>query len=192
MESQYVEVEVTQGMLDALKKYWWVILLRGLFAIAFGVVAIVWTGMTLKWLVYLFGAYVVVDGVLEVWNGFTNRGRHDRWWVDVLIGLAGVVAGVLVIALPELSALAVMYFIAAWMVITGVLQIIYAIRVRKEISNEWLIVITGVLSVLLGAFFFAFPGDGAISLVWLIGLYAIFFGGLLVLFAFKARKGLTL
>lgn len=166
-------------------------LLRGLFAIVFGIITIVWPGLTLLGLIWLFGAYAIGDGAVEIWSGITNRGRHDRWWVEILIGLAGIVAGILVISWPGLSTLALMYLIAAWMVVMGVFQVIYAVRVRKEISNEVWIILSGVLSVALGLFFFAFSGDGAISLVWLIGIYAVFFGALLALFSFRARKGLS-
>lgn len=189
MPGQIGELEIDRNVLAAISKYWWVILLRGVLAIVFGVIALVSPGITLFWLIFLFGAYAIGDGALEIWSGIRNRATNDRWWVDILIGLAGIVAGILVISWPDLSALAVMFFIAAWMVIIGVLQIVYAIRVRKEISNEWWIILSGALSVVLGIWFFAFPGDGAVSLVWLIGLYAVFFGVLLVLFAFRARKG---
>lgn len=177
--------------LGLVSKYWWVMLLRGGLAVVFGIIAVVWPGITLLGLIWLFGAYAIGDGAVEIWSGIRNRQRHDRWWVEILIGLAGIVAGILVISWPGLSTLALMYLIAAWMVVMGVFQVIYAIRVRKEISNEFWIGLSGVLSVALGLFFFAFPGDGAISLVWLIGIYSIFFGVLLVIFAFRARKGFT-
>jgi uncharacterized membrane protein HdeD (DUF308 family) len=177
-----------RGMIRTLARFWWVLLLRGLAAVVFGALAIIWPDLTLFVLVILFGAYTVVDGVLEIWSGIQSRNVHDRWWVDILIGIAGIVAGVLVMALPGLSALALMYFIAAWMVVTGVLEIVYAIRLREQIRNEWLLALAGVLSVLLGIYFFLFPGSGAVSLVWVIGVYAILFGVLLVMFAFRARR----
>lgn len=191
MDEQMRNLGIDRGMLGLISKYWWVMLLRGVFAIVFGIVAIVWPGLTLLGLIWLFGAYAIGDGAVEVWSGIQNRNRHDRWWVEILIGLAGIVAGVLVIAWPGLSTLALMYLIAAWMVVMGVFQIVYAIRVRREISNEVWIILSGILSVVLGLYFLAFPGDGAISLVWLIGIYAVFFGVLLVIFAFRARKGLS-
>lgn len=178
-------------LLGLISKYWWVMLLRGVFAIVFGIIAIVWPGLTLLGLIWLFGAYAIGDGAVEIWSGITNRGKHDRWWVEILIGLAGIVAGILVISWPGLSTVALMYLIAAWMLVMGVFQIVYAIRVRKEISNEVWIILSGALSVVLGLYFFAFPGDGAISLVWLIGIYAVFFGVLLVIFSFRAKKGLS-
>jgi len=189
MDRQRPESGFDLGMLGLISRHWWVMLLRGALAIVFGIIAIVWPGLTLLGLIWLFGAYAIGDGAVEIWSGIQNRNRHDRWWVEILIGLAGIVAGILVISWPGLSALALIYLIAAWMVVMGGFQVIYAIRVRKEISNEVWIALSGALSVLLGLFFFAFPGDGAISLVWLIGIYAVFFGVLLVMFAFRARKG---
>ncbi len=177
------------NILGLVSKYWWVMLLRGIFAIVFGIIAIVWPGVTLLGLIWLFGAYAIGDGAVEIWSGFQNRSQHDRWWVEILIGLTGIVAGILVISWPDLSTRALMYLIAAWMLVMGIFQIVYAIRVRKEISNEFWIILSGVLSVMLGLYFFAFPGDGAVSLVWLIGIYAVFFGVLLVIFSFRARKG---
>jgi len=109
----------------------------------------------------------------------------------VSMGAAGIVAGLLVLALPRLSAIALIYFIGSWMVVMGVLSLIYAIRVRNQISNEWFIALSGVLSVLVGLYFLVFPGDGAISLIWLVGIYAILFGVMLVAFAFRARKGFS-
>lgn len=181
--------DVDKEILGVISKYWWVLLLRGLAAVVFGILAVSMPGLTLFMLVITFGIYTIFDGVLEIWNGFTNRAQHDRWWVDVLIGLAGVIAGILIMSLPGVTARVAIYFIAAWMLVTGVLQIITAIRVRKEVSNEWLMILSGALSALLGVYFFAFPGGGAVSLVWVIGIYAILFGIMLVVMSFKARKG---
>lgn len=175
-------------MLDLIARNWWVFLIRGLVSILFGLTAIIWPGLTLIALVWLFGVYAIIDGVASIWSGFTNRNRHDRWWVEILIGIAGIVAGVLVVALPGLSALALMYFIATWMIIIGVLLIVFAIRMRQEIANEWLLGISGLLSVILGIIFLIFPGSGALSLVFWIGSYAILSGILLIAFAFRLRR----
>lgn len=124
-------------ILGLISRYWWLMLLRGVFTIVFGIIAIVWPDLTLLGLIWLFGAYAIGDGAVEIWSGITNRGKHDRWWVEILIGLAGIVAGVLVISWPGLSTVALMYLIAAWILVMGVFQIVHAIRVRKEISNEF-------------------------------------------------------
>jgi uncharacterized membrane protein HdeD (DUF308 family) len=188
MEAPIEDSPELPGILDILGRTWWVMLLRGIAAIVFGVIAVAWPGLTVFVLVILFGAYTLADGIIEIWSGLQARNVHDRWWVEILIGLAGVVAGILVMTWPGVSALALMYVIAAWMVVTGVLQIIQAIRLRQEISNEWLLGLSGALSLLLGAYFFAFPGSGAISLVWVIGIYAIMFGILLMIFSFRVKN----
>ena len=177
------------SLAQSVQQGWWLFLLRGIAAIIFGILAIAWPGLTLFVLIISFGVWVMFDGVVEIWNGFTNREGHDRWWVDILLGLAGIIAGILIISLPGITAVVAMYYIGAWMVVTGLLQIFYAIKLREEISGEWFMVLTGVLSVILGIIFFIFPGGGAVSLVWLIAIYAILFGIILVIFSFRARNG---
>lgn len=174
-------------MLRALSESWWLFLVRGIIAVLFGLAAIVWPELTITTLVIVFGAYAVIDGVIAIIGGFQSRDGNDQWWVYVLIGLAGIIVGIWAMLFPGLTAIGLLYFIAAWLLITGVLQIIYAIRVRREISNEWLLVLSGVLSTILGIVFMIFPGSGAISLIWVIGFYAIFFGGMLVVLAFRLR-----
>lgn len=192
MSTQQPGISQQQAMASiagAVQQGWWLFLLRGIAAILFGILALAWPGLTLFVLIISFGVYVMFDGAVEIWNGFTNREGHDRWWVDVLIGLAGIVAGILIISLPGITAVIAMYYIGAWMVITGVLQVFYAIKLRQEISGEWFLVFTGLLSVILGIVFFVAPGSGAVSLVWLIAIYAILLGVALVIFSFRARKG---
>lgn len=177
------------SLASSVQQGWWLFLLRGLAAIIFGVLALAWPGLTLFVLIISFGIWIIFDGVVEIWNGFTNREGHDRWWVDILLGLAGIIAGILIISLPGITAVVAMYYIGAWMVITGILQVFYAIKLREEIFGEWFLILTGLLSVVLGIIFFIFPGSGAVSLVWLIAIYAIVFGIILIVFSFRARKG---
>jgi len=174
-------------MLEILSKNWWTFLVRGIIAVLFGLAALIWPSLTIGTLVIVFGAYVVVDGIFAIVDGFTSRDSNDRWWVEILIGIAGIVAGGWAMAYPGLTAIGMMYFIAAWWLVTGVLQIILAIRVRKEISNEWMLILSGALSAILGVVFLMFPGSGALSLIWVVGIYAIFFGILLIVLAFKLR-----
>lgn len=174
-------------MLGVISRNWWIFLLRGVIAILFGIVAIVWPGLTLTTLVWLFGFYAIVDGIAAIWHGISNRDARDHRLASVLIGIAGIVTGLLVIILPGLSAIAVMILIAVWMVVTGVLQIVSAIRLRQVIANEWFLGLSGLLSVLLGLYFLVFPGSGALALVTVIGIYAIIFGVLLIDFSFRIR-----
>jgi uncharacterized membrane protein HdeD (DUF308 family) len=175
-------------MLGVMTRYWWTYALRGLVAIAFGIAAMLWPDLTINALVILFGAYVVADGLLELFNGASGRGVHGRWWVDILIGLAGLVAGAWAMLFPDLTAIGLMYFIAAWWLFTGVMQIVFAIRVRQLIANEWLMILSGLASVILGVLFLLYPGEGAISLIWVVGVFAIFLGVLLVMLAFRLRS----
>lgn len=171
-----------------LSRYWWTFLVRGIVAILFGLAAIIWPGLTVSALVIVFGAYVLVDGVFAIVDGIFNRSANDYWWAEILIGIAGIVIGIWAMAFPGLTAIGLMYFIAAWWLATGVLQIVYAIRVRREITNEWFLIGTGALSAILGIIFMLFPGSGALSLIWVIGIYAIIFGIIFVLLSFRVKK----
>jgi uncharacterized membrane protein HdeD (DUF308 family) len=174
-------------MLALLRKNWWTFLLRGLVAIAFGIVAIIWPGITLSSLIIVFGAYVLVDGIFAIAYGIAERDQA-QWWVNILIGLAGIIAGLWAMAFPGLTAIGLLYFIAAWWIVTGLLEIIFAVRVRKRIDNEWALIASGILSLVAGVILMLFPGSGAISLVWLIGLLSMAFGAMLVIFAFRLRN----
>jgi uncharacterized membrane protein HdeD (DUF308 family) len=164
-----------------------VLLLRGIAAIIFGVLAFAWPGITLLTLVMLYGAYALVDGVLAIVAAITGGTSAPRWWLAI-IGLLGVAAGILTIAMPGLTATLLLFFIAGWAVATGVFQIIGAIRLRKEIDNEWLLILGGIISVLFGIGVVMAPGAGALALVWVIGMYAVIEGVLLIAFAFRLKK----
>jgi uncharacterized membrane protein HdeD (DUF308 family) len=170
-----------------LSRRWWLLLLRGLIAIAFGVVSWVQPGISLASLVLLFGAYSLADGVLNAWTALEGRREHEHWWVLFLEGLLGIGVGVLTFLAPALTALALLFYIAIWAIATGVLEIVAAIRLRKEIENEWMLIVAGLVSVVFGVLLMAQPAAGALALLWLIASYAIFFGVLLVILAFKVR-----
>lgn len=175
-------------MLAMLARNWWVLALRGVFAIIFGILALVWPLTALITLVLLFGAYALVDGVFAVIAGIASIGRDQRWWAMLLEGLAGIIIGLLTFFWPGNTALILLYFIAAWALITGVLEIVAAIQLRRLITNEWMLILGGVLSIIFGVLLFAFPGSGALSLVWLIGIYAIIFGISMIALAFRLRS----
>ena len=174
-------------LLHALARNWWLILLRGIVAILFGVLAFVWPGVTLVTLVVLYGAFALVDGVLAIVAAITGGAAAPRWWLAI-VGVAGIAAGVLTFLWPGITALVLLVFIATWAIATGLLQIIGAIKLRKEIDNEWMLIASGVLSVLFGVAVLARPGAGALALIFVIGAYAIFYGILLVLFSLRLRK----
>jgi uncharacterized membrane protein HdeD (DUF308 family) len=162
--------------------------LRGIFAVIFGVLALALPGITLAALFLLFGAYAAADGILAVASGIRAARRQDRWWVLIIEGVAGIVAGLIAFFVPFAAALAFAYLFAGWALVTGALEIAAAIRLRREIEHEWLLGLTGVLSVLLGTFVAAFPGVGLVALVWTIGAYAIVFGVLMIALAFRLRR----
>jgi uncharacterized membrane protein HdeD (DUF308 family) len=159
-------------------RHWWAFALRGVAAILFGLLAFILPGATLTVLVLLWGAYVLVDGVLALVSAF--RTDHDHRWGLLLEGVVGVGAGLVTFLLPGLTALVLLYIIAAWALLTGVLELVAAVRLRKVIQNEWWLVLGGIASVLFGLVLLAAPGAGALAVVWLIGAYAIVFGILLI------------
>jgi uncharacterized membrane protein HdeD (DUF308 family) len=174
-------------MTTVLTRNWWALALRGIFAILFGLAAFVIPGVTLAVLVALFGAYAVVDGVLAIVAGVRAAERHERWWSLVLKGLAGIVAGVLAFIWPALTALALLYLIAGWAIVTGVLEIVAAVHLHRA-HGEWLLILNGVLSILFGLFAIVWPGAGVLTLLWMIGVYAIVFGAVLLVLAFRLRN----
>ena len=174
-------------MLPMLARYWWLILLRGIAAIIFGVLAFIWPGITLVTLVLFWGAFALVDGVLALVHAIMGDNKGSRWWL-ALIGLAGIAAGILTFAAPGAAVVVLLLFTATWAIVLGVFQIFGAIRLRKEIDNEWTLVLGGMLSVLFGAVLIIAPAVGILALVWVIGAYAIVFGILLVMAALKLKK----
>ena len=170
-----------------LARNWWMVALRGVLGILFGLIALVWPGITLLVLVALFGAYALVDGIFAVVAAFRAGRSRFRWWL-VLEGIAGISAGIATVFWPQITALVLLVLVAAWAIVTGVLEIVAAIRLRKVITGEWVLALTGVLSVGFGVLLLLFPGPGALSLVWLIGAYALAFGILLLVLAFRLRS----
>jgi uncharacterized membrane protein HdeD (DUF308 family) len=175
-------------MAAILARNWWALFLRGVVAVLFGILTFIWPGLSLAVLVLLFGAYVLVDGLFAIVAAMKAPARNKRWWVLLIEGIVGVIIGVLTFFWPAMTALALLYFIALWALITGVLEIGAAIRLRKSISNEWLLVISGFLSILFGLALVIVPVAGALAVVWLIGVYAIVFGVLIIALSFRLRK----
>jgi uncharacterized membrane protein HdeD (DUF308 family) len=160
---------------------WWAILIRGIAAILFGILALILPRLTLLVLVALFGAYALVDGIFAIAaavRGFERR-RGNSWWL-LVEGIAGIIAGLVAFFWPGITALVLLYIIAGWAIVTGILEIVQAVEMRRVIRNEWLLILSGVASVIFGILLFLFPGAGALTVVWLIGIYAIVFGALLI------------
>lgn len=184
-----METNLKPGLpgLHALAKNWWLLLLRGISAAIFGVLALIWPGITLLTVIIFYGAYALMDGVFAIAAAIRGGDAQSRWWL-ILIGVLGIAAGLLTFLWPGLTALVLATFIGAWSLIHGVFEIVGAIKVRKEIDNEWWLILSGALSVLFGLVMLIRPGDGAVALIWVIGIYSIIFGGLLVGFALRLKK----
>lgn len=177
-----------QNLAAALGRNWWLLLLRGLVAIVFALLTWAQPGVSLAALVLVFGIYVLADGLLGVWSAIAKRRDNRHWWLLLLWGLVGIVVGVMTFIMPGITGLVLLMYIAAWAVITGLLQIVAAIRLRKEIKGEWLMILSGLVSVAFGVLLFLQPGAGALAVAWIIAAYAFIFGVLMVLLAFKVRK----
>jgi uncharacterized membrane protein HdeD (DUF308 family) len=173
---------------DSLSKGWWRLLLRGLVAILFAVLTFTNPGISLAALVIVFGLYALIDGMLNVWMGIAGRKEYDDWWVLLLMGLVGIGVGAITFMTPGITALALLFYIAIWAIVHGALEIVAAMRLRKEIKNEWLLVLAGIASVAFGAILMARPGAGALAVVWLIGAYAFVLGVIFITLAFRVRR----
>ena len=172
----------------SLTKNWWLVVLRGVLAVLFGLTAFLWPGLTGLVLVLLFGVYALSDGVVAMATGLTHVKDTPRWWVFLLEGLIGIGAGIAAVIWPETVAVALIALIAAWAVLTGAFEIAAAIRLRREIDNEWLLFLGGLLSIAFGALLILQPAAGGLALIWLIGSYALIFGVLLIVLGFRLKN----
>jgi len=161
--------------------------LRGALAVAFGLIALIWPGITLGVLVALFGAYVILEGILALVAAYKHRVEKSSWLI-LLEGVAGILVGLFAFIWPSLTALILLIFIALWAIITGILKLAAAIELRKEIVGEWILGLAGAVSILIGILLIANPGPGVLAVVWLIGLYALIFGGLLIFLGLKVHN----
>jgi len=166
---------------------WWHFAVRGVLTIVFGIVALIWPNVTILALVLLFGAFVLTDGIFTVATGIASRKYFKRWWALLLEGLTGIVIAAITFIWPNITGLALMYFIAGWAILTGIFEIAAAIEFRNLIPGEWTTVLMGMLSIIFGILLFVSPSAGALGIVWAIGSYAIFFGIMEIVFAFRLR-----
>ncbi|MEN5147007.1 HdeD family acid-resistance protein [Brevundimonas diminuta] len=172
---------------SALHRSWWLLLLRGVAAVAFGVLTFIWPQISLLTLIMVYGIYAFGDGILALVAAIRGGGMVPRWWL-ALAGVISILTAIVVFAWPDLTALVLVYMIGFWSILRGALEIIGAIRLRNEISNEWSLGAAGLLSVIFGLILVFMPGAGAIGLLWLIATWAVLFGLLLIWVAFRLKK----
>jgi uncharacterized membrane protein HdeD (DUF308 family) len=178
-------------MIGVVARNWWTWLIRGLAAIIFGALAFLWPGATILAVGILFGAYAFVDGVFAIVATIRAVESHQRWWPLLIEGIVGILIAAITFYDIRITLLALYLTIAAWAFLTGALEIIAAIQLRKLIANEFWLIIGGIASIIFGVLMLWRPMAGALAIIWLIGAYAIFFGVLMVAFAFRLRAHAT-
>lgn len=167
---------------------WWVPALRGVAGILFGVLTLAWPGLTLLTLIALFAAYALLGGAVSVAGAIRHRPGDDDRWLAMLLGLVSIGAGVVAVMRPALTALVLVMVMAANALVIGVLDIVAALRLRREIEGEWMLVLAGLASIGFGAVVFLYPFAGVLTLVWLVSLYGFVTGALLLLQAARMRS----
>lgn len=172
------------SVLPALSGNWWALALRGVAAVIFGILALVLPEVTLLTLILFYGAYAVIDGVFALTAAIRGSGNRGLLLVE---GILGIAAGLIAFVWPDITALVLLYIIAFWAIVTGVLRIVMAVSLRREIDNEWILVASGALSVVFGLLLAVLPGVGLLSLTWLIGFWALVLGVALIALAFRVR-----
>lgn len=174
-------------LLNLLSKNWWLVFLRGLFAILFGIAAFSWPGLTLAILIIMWGAYAGLDGIFSIVAAIKGGNPMPRWWL-VVSGLLGIGAAAVCFVNPGITAIFLITIIGWWSIIRGVFEIIGALQLRKEIQGEWWLILSGIFSILFGAFIIARPGAGALGLIWIIASFALLFGVILVALSLRLKK----
>ena len=172
-------------MLTELSKVWWAFLVRGLAAVVFGVLALIWPTITLAIVVVMFGAYAFLDGVFLVVKAISSWKARDDRWLLLLEGLLGVGIGVITFFAPRVTEFILLFYIAAWSLATGIIEIASAIRLRKEVPGEIWWIMSGIASIVFAVLLMLFPGAGVLGMIWLISTYAIVFGVLLIVLSFR-------
>jgi uncharacterized membrane protein HdeD (DUF308 family) len=179
---------ITPSFINELTGRWWVLLLRGVAAIGFGILAFVWPGMTLLTLVFLYGAFALVDGVFAVIGAMVGWVRSTSAWLLVAAGILGIVVGLLTLMWPGAVAVGLVLYVGAWAIVRGVIDVFNAIRLRKEIPNEWSLLISGLLSIVFGCLIFLAPRLGVLAVIWPLAACAVAAGILLVALAFRLHS----
>jgi uncharacterized membrane protein HdeD (DUF308 family) len=174
--------------MNQLTYNWWTVALRGVLAIVVGLIAFFFPGVTLTFVIALFGAFALLEGAFLILSGIRNRRENARWWVLIMQGIISIGAGIFAFAAPLATAVALLYLMAAWAIASGLVEIIVAIRLRKEIEGEWMLVLDGLLTIGFGVALMVVPAAGLLVWMWMIGGFKLASGLLLLLLAFRLRK----
>ena len=174
-------------VLGQIARNWWVFLLRGIVAILFGVLAFLRPGITLEALVLLFAFWALFDGVFSLIGSVGAAEAREPWWPLVLIGLLGIAAGILTLRYPGVTALALLFVIAFWSILRGIIEIVAAVRLRDLIKGEWWLILGGIASIAFGVLLVMYPESGLLAVVWLLGIYAVIFGITQIMLGFRLK-----
>lgn len=173
-------------LLDHVARHWWLLTLRGVLAVVFGVLAVIWPGITLLVLAIVFGAYALVDGIFALVGAF--RAPRGSRWPLVFEAAVGIIVGLIALIWPRITVLAIVILVGAWAVVTGVSEIVTAIRLRREIRNEWMYVLFGLVSVIFGLVVLFAPVTGVFAVAWLIGFSAMVYGFSMIAASLRLRR----
>jgi uncharacterized membrane protein HdeD (DUF308 family) len=175
-------------MIETLKRHWWVPVIRGIAAIVFGVIAFVYPRLTIATLVLFFGAWVLIDGIFRIVGAIGHRSTDPDWGWQLVIGVLGILVGFLTFHAPQITALALVIYIAAWALMIGASEIAIAVKLRREIKGEWFLILMGLASIVFAALLLWNPVAGAGAIIWLIAWYAVVLGILGIFFGFRLRS----
>jgi uncharacterized membrane protein HdeD (DUF308 family) len=175
-------------MAVVLRNNWWALALRGVLAILFALTTFVVPGITIAVLVTIFGFYALFDGIFAIVSTIRAVQGHRRWGAFLFEGVVGILFGLYAIVFPIAAAAAFVVFVAIWAIFTGIIEISAAVRLRRHIQGEWMLILVGVLSILLGLVLVAAPISGAVFLVWVLASYGLVFGVLLIALGFRVRR----
>jgi len=175
-------------MIESLKRHWWVPVIRGIAAIVFGIIAFVYPGLTVATLVLFFGAWVLIDGIFRVVGAIGHRASDPDWGWHIVIGIIGIIVGLLTFHAPQITALALVIYIAAWALMIGASEIALAVKLRREIKGEWFLILMGLASIVFAILLLWNPVAGAAAVIWLIAWYAVVLGVLAIFFGFRLRS----
>ena len=174
-------------MVETLKRHWWVPVIRGIAAVVFGVIAFTHPVMAIATLVLFFGAWVLIDGIFRIFGAIKHRGSDSDWAWQLVIGLIGIIVGLLTFHAPQVTALALVIYIAAWALMIGASEIVMAVKLRHEIKGEWLLILMGLASIVFAVLLLWNPVAGAAAVIWLIAWYAVVLGILAIFFGFRLK-----
>jgi len=173
---------------STLKKYWWAITSRGLLAILFAIFVLFWTKGVLELLILMFGLFVLASGLINIFSAFGAKGEHDQWWVYILKGIFEIVIGIITFTYPAITAVFLVYLIAIWALILGIVEMWLSSTIIKEVAERWVLTTMGIFSIIIAILFFIFPLSSIVTITWLIGLFALISGIGMVIFGLEIKR----